>query len=146
MRPGDALLQRAGPFPDVFVRVPYIEPRAVTELLASLPQDVCGGLVSNPGVVSPCERVFETQNETSVADVAFRNAETGFSASSTVSAFHENHVDPDKLSQIAALRAQGEGKTAIVRSVWEVTSGPRYQAAAREYDRYVAYLDHQHSV
>ena len=50
-------------------------------------------------------------------------------------------IEPERLARIAALRAQGVGKTAIVRAVWEVTSGPRYQAAAREYERYAALLD-----
>ncbi len=144
LRPGDALLQRAGPFPDVFVRVPFIEPSAATELLMAMPRASGQGLVTNGGIVSPGEKASETLADTPGAGAEFRNAETGFSASQSVSAFQEPSVDPVLLARIAELRAQGAGKTAIVRAVWDVSSGPRYQAAAREYDRYLAHLDREH--
>ncbi len=151
-RPGDALLQRAGAHADVFVRVPYIEPQEAVWLLAAMPALDPDGLVSNPRSASLTEQGAETLPETTCetapetigGGVEFRNDDTRFSASQSVSTFREHvTIEPERLAHVAALRAQGAGKTAIVRAVWEVTSGPRYQAAAREYEHYAALLDRQ---
>lgn len=59
---------------------------------------------------------------------------TGFGAKCALS----SHIDPTKAAHVANLIEQQQGKMAIIKEVWGVTSGRAYQTASREYEFIIA--------